>query len=81
LEGEIVLVSVLVNVLVKVLLKGLRVSKVRLVRLSVLVSVINAEVKPRSGRESRVEIGTDTDDANEPDEPEWLFAGEDDLDS
>jgi hypothetical protein len=64
-----------------VLLKGLRVSEVRPVRVSVLVSVIDAEVKPHSGGESRVEIGTAADDAEEPGEPDWLLAGDDDLDA
>jgi len=44
----------------------------------VRVSVAEVEVKPLSGGESKVEIGTEADDAEDTDEPDLLFAGDPD---
>jgi hypothetical protein len=47
------------------------------VRVSVRVSVPEVDVMPLKGVESKVEVGRDTEEAEESDEPDSLFVGKD----
>jgi hypothetical protein len=38
------------------------------------------DANPLKGGDSKVKIGMDADEAEEPDDPDWLLVGEDGLD-